>query len=82
MGNAEIMQDYILDYCREHSRANSSIVAGLEKYTLENEDVPQMISGQLVGSFLQSIILMTRAKRIVEVGIFTGFSALKIVSTH
>ena len=57
---------------------NSSLVMELEKYTFENEDVPQMISGQLVGGFLQSIILMTHAKRVLEVGMFTGFSALKM----
>ena len=75
---AKTMPDHLLDYCLEHSCANSSLLSDLEKYTYENEDVPQMISGQLVGSFLQSVILMTHAKRIVEVGMFTGFSALKM----
>ena len=78
MSSAKIMQDHLLDYCREHSKPNSSLLVNLEKYTFENEDVPQMISGQLVGNFLQSIILMIKAKRIVEVGMFTGFSALKM----
>ena len=72
------MPDHLLDYCREHSKPNSSLLLSLEKYTFENEDIPQMISGQLVGNFLQSIILMINAKRIVEVGMFTGFSALKM----
>ena len=78
MAIAETMQDKFLDYCREHSNANSSLIMDLEKYTYENEDVPQMISGQLIGNLIQSIILMTRAKRIVEVGMFTGYSALKM----
>jgi len=65
-------------YCRQHSKADSSLLAELEKYTWENEDVPQMISGQLVGKFLQSIIIMTDAKRIIEVGTFTGYSALQM----
>ena len=37
-----------------------------------------MISGPLVGKFLQSIVIMTNAKRIVEVGTFTGYSAIKM----
>ena len=78
MAIAETMSDQLLDYCREHSKANSSLLVELEKYTFANEDVPQMISGQLVGNFLQSIILMICAKQIVEVGMFTGFSALKM----
>ena len=65
-------------YCRQHSKADSSLLAELEKYTWENEDVPQMISGQLVGKFLQSIIIMIDAKRIIEVGTFTGYSALQM----
>ena len=78
MSIAKIMQENLLNYCREHSNANSSVLVDLEKYTLENEEVPQMISGQLVGNFLQSIILMMQAKKIIEVGMFTGFSALKM----
>ena len=78
MAIAETMSDQLLDYCKEHSKENSSLLVELEKYTFANEDVPQMISGQLVGNFLQSIILMISAKKIVEVGMFTGFSALKM----
>ena len=68
----------MLDYCRQHSKTDSSLLSNLEQYTWENEDVPQMISGTLVGKFLQSIIIMINAKRIVEVGTFTGYSALQM----
>ena len=75
---SKLKSEEILDYCRQHSKADSSLLANLEKYTWENEDVPQMISGSLVGKFLQSIIMMINAKRIVEVGTFTGYSALQM----
>ena len=75
---AKFKSEGILDYCRQHSRTDSVFLSNLEKYTWENEDVPQMISGQLVGKFLQSIIIMINAKRIVEVGTFTGYSALQM----
>ena len=75
---SKLKSEEILDYCRQHSKADSSLLSNLEKYTWENEDVPQMISGPLVGKFLQSIIIMTNAKRIVEVGTFTGYSALQM----
>ena len=78
MRNVDTMQNQLLNYCREHSNENSSVVVDLEKYTFNNEDVPQMICGQLVGNFLHSIILLIKAKRVVEVGMFTGFSALKM----
>ena len=75
---AKFKSDEILDYCRQHSKPDSLLLSNLEKYTWENEDVPQMISGQVVGKFLQSIIIMIHAKRIVEVGTFTGYSALQM----
>ena len=75
---SKLKSENILDYCRQHSRSDSLLLSELEKYTWENEDVPQMISGQLVGKFLQSIIIMINAKRIVEVGTFTGYSALQM----
>ena len=75
---SKLKSEEILDYCRQHSKADSSLLTSLEKYTWENEDVPQMISGSLVGKFLQSIIIMINAKRIVEVGTFTGYSALQM----
>ena len=68
----------MLDYCRQHSEMDFLLLSELEKYTWENEDVPQMISGPLVGKFLQSIVIMANAKRIVEVGTFTGYSALQM----
>ena len=75
---SKLKSEEILDYCRQHSKADSSLLTSLEKYTWENEDVPQMISGSLVGKFLQSIIMMIYAKRIIEVGTFTGYSALQM----
>ena len=75
---SKFKSDDVLDYCRQHSKADSILLSELEKYTWEHEDVPQMISGQLVGKFLQSIIIMINAKRIVEIGTFTGYSALQM----
>ena len=78
MAIAETKTKDLINYCQDHSEENSSILKEIEQYTWANEDVPQMISGQLVGNFLQSIIIMIQAKRILEIGMFTGFSALKM----
>ena len=74
----ELIKEELLAYCRTHSSQDSHILTELENYTLDNEEVPQMLSGQLVGNFLQSIIIMQKVKYIVEVGTFTGYSALKM----
>ena len=68
-------------YCKGHTDPNNTLLSKLEKYTWENEEVPQMISGQMVGKFLQSAIQMIGAKKIIEVGTFTGYSALQMAET-
>ena len=75
---AELRSEQMLDYCRDHSQADSSLLMELINYTWENEEIPQMISGQLVGNFLKSLIKLLRAKRIIEIGTFTGYSALQM----
>ena len=78
---SDLTLEEIQSYCKEHSVSDTYLLSELEKYTWENEDVPQMISGQLVGKFLQSIIIMIGAKRIIEVGTFTGYSALQMAES-
>ena len=74
----DAITENIHKYCKEHTASDNRLLSELERYTWENEDVPQMISGQMVGKFLQSIIRMIAAKKIVEVGTFTGYSALQM----
>ena len=74
----DAITENIHGYCKEHTASDNKLLSELEKYTWDNEDVPQMISGQIVGKFLQSIIRMIAAQKIVEVGTFTGYSALQM----
>mgnify|MGYP002841909469 CR=1 FL=1 len=74
----ENINEKIHSYCKDHTQPDSTLLESLNEYTWENEDVPQMISGQLVGKFLQSIIQMIDAKKVIEVGTFTGYSALQM----
>ena len=74
----KFVSENILAYCQEHSHKDSKLLIELIEYTHANEDVPQMISGSHVGNFLQGLIKMSKAKKILEVGMFTGYSALKM----
>ena len=71
----------IIDYCCNHSQKKSTILQNIESFTLANENIPQMISGQIVVNFLKSVIKMINAKKIVEVGTFTGFSAVAMAES-
>ena len=74
----DLLTENIHRYCKKHTASDNRLLSELEQYTWDNEDVPQMISGQMVGKFLQSIIRMIAAQKIVEVGTFTGYSALQM----
>ena len=75
---AELNKEEILKYCENYSNKDSEILKELIEYTFKNEPAPQMISGVQVGNFLQSLVMATGAKKILEIGMFTGYSALKM----
>ena len=74
----KMIDEKIIKYCNEHSNQDSDILKELETYTFENENIPQMISGNMVGNFLQLLIKSMNAKKILEVGTFTGYSCIKM----
>ena len=74
----KMIDEKIIKYCDEHSNQDSDILRELETYTFENENIPQMISGNMVGNFLQLLIKSMNAKKILEVGTFTGYSSIKM----
>jgi len=74
----KMIDEKIIKYCNEHSNEDSNILKELEAYTFENENIPQMISGNMVGNFLQLLIKSMDAKKILEVGTFTGYSCIKM----
>lgn len=39
---------------------------------------PKMLSGHLEGQFLKSVVSMQNAKRVLDIGMFTGYSALSM----
>jgi caffeoyl-CoA O-methyltransferase len=68
----------IEEYALNHSSPEHVLFEALRDETFESMECPQMIAGRLVGSFLQMMIRSSNAKRIVEVGTFTGYSTLKM----
>ena len=65
-------------YCEEHSINDSELLSQLYLDTFRKEEMPQMLSGPLIGGLLQLLIKISKAKNILEIGMFTGYSALKM----
>ena len=74
----KLVSTEINQYCEENSQGDSDLLQELTEYTYKTEDLPQMISGMQVGNVLQGFIKSISAKRVIEVGMFTGYSALKM----
>lgn len=68
-------------YCENHSTLPSAICAELESYTRQHVPNAGMLTGALVGSFLGMLVRLVQAKRILEIGTYTGYSAL-VMAEH
>ena len=72
----EIVPEPIEDYARAHTTPLPPLLQELIGVTeKETGALSAMLSGQLEGTFLQMLIASMGAKRVLEIGMFTGFSA-------
>jgi caffeoyl-CoA O-methyltransferase len=63
-------------YAGAHSTAPSALLDELETYTRERCDNAQMLVGRLEGALIRLLVGLTGARRVLEIGLFTGYSAL------
>lgn len=63
-------------YASEHSAEPGELLRELEQYTHDNFEFAQMIVGRLEAALLQMLVRLTAARRILEIGLFTGYSSL------
>jgi caffeoyl-CoA O-methyltransferase len=71
-----ILPPAIEDYCRAHTSPPSALLAELEAWTRANRNDAQMLTGHLEGALLAWLVRLTGARRALEIGTFTGYSAL------
>ncbi len=65
-----------LQYCLQHTTTVQPVLHALERETNIRTLHPQMLSGPYQGMLLQLISHMIRPRRVLEVGTFTGYSAI------
>ena len=63
-------------YCENNTSAETDILAQLNRETHLKVVSPRMLSGHLQGRFLSFISKLKQPKLIVEIGTYTGYSAL------
>jgi caffeoyl-CoA O-methyltransferase len=63
-------------YAESHSLPESDVCRRLREETYRKMDCPQMVVGPLEGAFLKVTAMSVGARRVLEIGTFTGYSAL------
>ena len=71
-----LLSKQIDDYTEQHTSAELPVLARLNRQTNLKRGDAVMLSGHLQGSFLQMVSHMIRPKCILEIGTFTGYSAI------
>lgn len=77
---AGLISDDLENYISSHSESGGAIEKELRKETLALGSSSGMMSGDSVGNFLKLIVKINQCKRVLEIGTFTGYSALMLAS--
>jgi predicted O-methyltransferase YrrM len=71
-----LIPEAINKYAEKYTSPESALMAALNRETYLKITMPQMLSGHLQGAILQMISHMLRPDKILEIGTFTGYSAI------
>ena len=72
----DFLDNEIEQYAQAHTQPESSVLAELNRETWAKVLQPRMLSGHLQGRFLSLLSKLKQPKRILEIGTYTGYSAL------
>jgi len=72
----DFIDENIQRYAEQHTSLESDLLKRINRDTHAKVAMPRMLSGQLQGRVLAMISQMLRPARILEIGTYTGYSAL------
>ena len=65
-------------YCEQHSSPEPELLQELVSYTQKNVHGAQMLSGRIEGRLLRWLVSLVGARKVLELGTYTGYSALSM----
>ena len=77
---AGLVPDDIDRYAAEHTTAEPEHLAAVAAETRERMSSPQMLSGHVEGRLLETLVFTTGARRVLEFGTYSGYSALAMAA--
>jgi caffeoyl-CoA O-methyltransferase len=75
-----IVDPKIEEYAEAHTTPDGELFERLAEETRAKTTAPQMMVGRIEGQFLATLVALNGARRILEIGTFTGYSAISMAS--
>lgn len=72
--------DALERYVHEHTEPEEALLRELDRETNLRAVAPRMLSGHIQGRLLEMLVRMQRPRRVLEIGTFTGYSALSMAA--
>jgi len=73
-----MISNELLEYAEQHSTPEYPFLASLNHETQLTQVYPRMLAGHMQGMLLRLISLMIKPRRVLEIGTFTGYSAINL----
>jgi caffeoyl-CoA O-methyltransferase len=75
-----IVPEEIEHYAEAHTTPPSDLLASLAEETRETLRSPQMLTGTIEGRFLEFLVFVSGARRVLELGTYSGYSAISMAA--
>jgi len=72
----DFLGEELREYVESHTTAESDLLKKINRETFSKILMPQMLSGHLQGRVLSMLSKMIKPSKILEIGTFTGYSAI------
>ena len=66
------------EYAERHTTPSGELFERLAAETRETSQIPEMMVGEVEGRFLEFLVRGTGARRVLELGTFTGYSSISM----
>ena len=76
----EIVLPEIARYAEEHTTPSPELLQRLAEETQATLNRPEMLTGTVAGRFLGLLVFASGARRVVEIGTYSGYSALSMAA--
>jgi caffeoyl-CoA O-methyltransferase len=75
-----VVADEIDRYAEEHTTPQPELLARLAEETRATLECPQMLTGPVEGRLLQTLVYALGAERVLEIGTYSGYSAIAMAA--